>query len=109
MGLPSLFYGAVINPESLISLQALPCSLIYVGLDGIIEWMIPQVSKEELSAVLTERGLSEPDVVVLQDGEFLMPGFIDTHTVESLQILPYCLLRLLYNSMPCNSPPLERQ
>ena len=105
----SLFYGALINPESLTSLKALSHSLMSISPDGIIEEIIEHVDKEELPTVLKEHGWRDRELTVLQEDEFLMPGFIDTHTVGFLQIPHDCLLKLLFNSMPCNSPPLERQ
>ena len=81
-----LFYGAVVTPTSLTSYSALPHALICVGAEtGKIEWIEEDVASEELQETLAKHGLSEEiseHVIELQTGEFLMPGFIDTHTVS---------------------------
>ena len=46
--------------------------------------MIDNVDKHQLQKTLASKALSEVNVVYLKDGEFLMPGFIDTHTVCAL-------------------------
>ncbi|PFH51741.1 hypothetical protein AMATHDRAFT_58597 [Amanita thiersii Skay4041] len=76
----SVFYGAVINPESLTTYRALPRCLLLIGPDGTIDWMIEDVKEHLLQDTLAQKGLINADVTFLQDGEFLIPGFIDTHT-----------------------------
>ena len=43
--------------------------------------MIDIVYEHQLQETLASKALSHVEIVVLKDGEFLMPGFIDTHTV----------------------------
>ncbi|KAG6820865.1 hypothetical protein H0H93_010692 [Arthromyces matolae] len=76
----SIFYGAVITPDTLNSYSALPNCLLSVGPDGNIEWIEEDVAAHALQDNLAQKGLVDVDIVVLQPGEFLMPGFIDTHT-----------------------------
>lgn len=88
-----LFYGAVINPTSITNYGAFPNCLISVGASGNVEWIIEEVPKAQLYDTLSEKGFTELDVVAFGDGEFLMPGFIDTHTVSFLHpplSLPTC-------------------
>ncbi|KAG5644224.1 hypothetical protein DXG03_008819 [Asterophora parasitica] len=77
---PIIFYGALISPESLKSYKALPHCLISVGASGAIDWLVEDVQEHTLKDTLAEKGCIGADVVVLQPGEFLLPGFIDTHT-----------------------------
>lgn len=78
----TIFYGAVINPRTLTSYDALPNCLIAVSLVGEIEWMEEDVIDTMVSEVLFRRNLADAEVTTLNHGEFIMPGFIDTHTVS---------------------------
>jgi len=80
----TVYYGPVINPESLTAFQALPRCLIAVGPDGNIIWIEEDVISSELDAALELHGLFQGDYVLveLKSGEFIMPGFIDTHIVR---------------------------
>lgn len=77
----TIFYGAVINPTSLTAYSAFPRSLIAVGPTGNIEWITEEVLPHQLQDELAQRGCLSEDLVELKDGEFLIPGFVDTHTV----------------------------
>ncbi|KAG6865190.1 hypothetical protein C0991_004561 [Blastosporella zonata] len=76
----SIFYGAVITPKTLTSYDALPNCLLSVGASGKIDWIEENVETHALQDTLAQKGLVDVDVVVLKAGEFLLPGFIDTHT-----------------------------
>jgi len=76
-----IFYGAVINPTSLTTYSAFPRSLLAVGPTGNIEWIIEEVLPHRLQDELAQRGFLSEHLIELKDGEFLIPGFIDTHTV----------------------------
>jgi len=77
----TIFYGAVINPVSLTSYSILPQCMLSIDPSGKIEWMIDCVEKHSLQGTLASKGHIDVDIVFLNEGEFLMPGFIDTHTV----------------------------
>lgn len=79
-----VFYGPVINPVSLTSFNTLPHCLLSIDPSGKIEWMIDNVDKHQIQQTLASKALSNVNIVYLKDGEFLMPGFIDTHTVYAL-------------------------
>ncbi|KAF8808969.1 Metallo-dependent hydrolase [Phlegmacium glaucopus] len=79
-GTRSIFYGAVINPISLTCYSILPQCLLSIDPSGRIEWMIGNIERHELQETLTSKGCVDIDIVILGDGQFLMPGFIDTHT-----------------------------
>ncbi|KAF5386938.1 hypothetical protein D9615_001553 [Tricholomella constricta] len=76
----TIFYGAVISPESLTSYKALPRCLLSVGASGTIDWMVDDVQEHVLQETLAQKGCIDVDVITLPAGEFLLPGFIDTHT-----------------------------
>ena len=80
-GTRNIFYGPVINPVSLTSFNTLPHCLLSVDPSGKIEWMIDNVDKRQLQKTLASKALGDVNIVYLKDGEFLMPGFIDTHAV----------------------------
>ena len=79
----NIFYGPVINPVSLTCFNTLPQCLLSIDSSGKIEWMIDNVDKRQLQKTLASKGPSDVNVVFLKDGEFIMPGFIDTHTVNA--------------------------
>jgi hypothetical protein len=86
MSLPgsrTIFYGPIVNPISHSSFQALPRCLLAVGPTGHIEWIVEDVHESALLGVLAQHGSTDIPLVVLRHGEFLLPGFVDTHTVRS--------------------------
>ncbi|KAH9981327.1 hypothetical protein BGW80DRAFT_1454222 [Lactifluus volemus] len=78
--IPTIFYGPVVNPRSISSYQALPNCLLAIGPSGDIEWIEEDVHHTTLEAALARRGSLDVPLVILQDGEFILPGFVDTHT-----------------------------
>jgi guanine deaminase len=83
---PTAYYGAVINPQERnphepISYNAWPKSLLAVSEDGRIIRVVPHVSESDIKDILEREGLQDCVVVKLSSGEFIMPGFVDTHTV----------------------------
>ena len=79
---PTLFYGPLVNPETLTSLSAHPRALLAVNAQGVIDWVEDDVDPSMLQDILAGKGLFDVDVIELKHGEFLMPGFVDTHTVR---------------------------
>ncbi|KIJ69327.1 hypothetical protein HYDPIDRAFT_24172 [Hydnomerulius pinastri MD-312] len=77
----TVYYGPVINPQTLTSYLALPRCLIAVGPDGNISWIEDDVIGSKLQETMIQHGFSDGDytLVDLKPGEFIMPGFIDTH------------------------------
>ena len=78
----TIFYGPVINPVSLTSYSILPQCLLVVDPFGKIDFIMGYLEAHKLQETLASKGHSDVDVTILKDGEFLMPGFIDTHTVR---------------------------
>lgn len=78
----TVYYGPVINPQSLTDYLALPQCLICVSPQGNIEWLVEDVESTKLNDVLSQHDYAPSDItlICLDDGEFLMPGLVDTHT-----------------------------
>ncbi|KAI3545530.1 guanine deaminase [Colletotrichum filicis] len=71
----SAFHGAVIHSLGPKQVEILDSAGIIVGSDGLISEFYTQISIEELSAKLP----GDQKVKVLAKGQFISPGFIDTH------------------------------
>ncbi|KAL1868378.1 hypothetical protein Plec18167_008304 [Paecilomyces lecythidis] len=80
-GLPLAFHGTIIHSLDVDELEIIEDGMIVVGADGKIEALRKNVSKGEVNGIVSEAGYT-PDVFpvkYLKRGEFLCPGFIDTH------------------------------
>jgi guanine deaminase len=85
-----LFHGSIINPVSVHKADFLPRALLAVSPAGIIEWVARDVDPAEIQRVALENGLvidESVEVYELKYGEWLMPGFVDTHTVSRALVL----------------------
>ena len=92
----TIFYGALITPVSLTAYDALPRALLAVSrASGDIDWIERDVPPAELQDVLARHGVvaEDVDLVELRHGEFLMPGFIDTHIVSPAAVCRAASLR----------------
>ena len=78
----NVLYGDLINPDTLTSLRICRKSLVAVGKLGSIDWIIEDVEASDIHKILSDRGCPDAGVVVLKPGEFIIPGFVDTHTVR---------------------------
>ncbi|KAJ7685340.1 hypothetical protein DFH06DRAFT_1028923, partial [Mycena polygramma] len=78
-----VYYGAVINPVTLTSFKAHSSCLLAVGSTGNIDWIVEHVDSSMVQETMAEHGYIDVEVVCLREGEFLMPGFFDTHTHAS--------------------------
>jgi guanine deaminase len=87
----TIFYGPLVNPKSLSSFQALPSCLLAVGASGQIDWIEEDVHESALLNVLAQHGSPDIPLVSLRHGEFILPGFVDTHTVRLLLSKAVCL------------------
>jgi guanine deaminase len=79
----TIFYGAIVNPVDLTSYQALPRAVLALTSAGEIAWIEEDVDSSALQEILAAHGWQDADVIELKLGEFLVPGFIDTHTVRA--------------------------
>lgn len=65
-------------------------ALLCVSPEGIIEWVVPDVDPTQIQEVALQQGVvldDSVDVNELKYGEWLMPGFVDTHTVSLFSCL----------------------
>ncbi|TFK55059.1 guanine deaminase [Heliocybe sulcata] len=79
----TLFHGAVVNPVNLHHYDAHPHALLCVDAYGDIAWIEEHVPDALVQDVMAKRGLldsTDVSLIQLKKSEFLMPGFIDTHT-----------------------------
>lgn len=53
-----------------------------VGSGGEIDWLVEDVEDWKVQETMAQHGCVDVDVYPLSDGEFLMPGLIDTHIVS---------------------------
>ena len=107
----TLFYGGLITPETLTSYRALPHALLSIQQStGVILWIEDDVQSHTLQDTLSKHGVdlsSNVDLIELKDGEFLLPGFIDTHTVSlpcvSTITFIWCAFCSLLCSLACSA------
>ncbi|KAG7448002.1 guanine deaminase [Guyanagaster necrorhizus] len=76
----TIYYGSVVNPVNLTSFQALPRCLLAVGATGCVEWLVEDVEDALVRETMGRMGCLDNVVIPLKETEFIMPGFIDTHT-----------------------------
>ncbi|GAA5855409.1 hypothetical protein JCM8547_007815 [Rhodosporidiobolus lusitaniae] len=74
------FYGTAVHSRSLTDIEYLQDALLGVDESGVIAFVEKEVPAEEVDGQLQQRGWEGVEVVRLRKGEFLIPGFIDTHT-----------------------------
>jgi guanine deaminase len=80
-GLPIAFHGTVIHSKALNDLEILENCFVLVNKDGKIQTLQVDVKSDQINAIISENGYA-PDVFPvkhLNRGEFLCPGFVDTH------------------------------
>ncbi|KAG8801165.1 hypothetical protein FRC17_006706, partial [Serendipita sp. 399] len=86
-----IFIGPLVHTLDRATIQYSTRSIVGVGSTGIIDFIVHDVFSDQLEDVLkallameeyTAKGWSEATAkkIILTHGEFLLPGFIDTHT-----------------------------
>ena len=83
----SVFYGPIINPATLTDYTIFPRALLAVDSSGNIAWVEQDVDSCDVQHIVDQRVSelkaslgSDLHVIVteLRDGEFILPGFVDT-------------------------------
>ncbi|GAB1313661.1 hypothetical protein MFIFM68171_03871 [Madurella fahalii] len=78
---PVAFLGPVIHSLSVSELEILPCALLIVNREGRVTGLLkdvePQYTRQTLEALNFNPALV--DVRFLAPGQFIIPGFVDTH------------------------------
>ncbi|KAF8921078.1 hypothetical protein CPB85DRAFT_1404999 [Mucidula mucida] len=80
MASPIVYYGSVINPKDLESFVALNRCLLAVDAAGNIDWLVDDIEESMVQETMSSKGYIDVDVIPLKDSQFIIPGFIDTHT-----------------------------
>ncbi|GAA5969899.1 hypothetical protein JCM11641_008078 [Rhodosporidiobolus odoratus] len=77
-----VFYGTCIHSRSLTDLDYLSNALLGVDESGTIAFVEEDIAADQVEARLRELQwpITAVELVRLRKGEFLIPGFIDTHT-----------------------------
>ena len=90
----TVFFGQLVNPKSLLDFDVFPSAALAVGSNGDILFMKQHVEEKHLQSLidselrkhcisLTESGLIlHTRIKKLSKDQFIMPGFVDTHTVS---------------------------
>lgn len=84
--LSKVYYGAIIQSHSLTEIDAWPRALLAITPEGVIAWIETDVPSSEVRDVAGKHGwdIGDPTSVEFIEGkvgEWIMPGFVDTHTV----------------------------
>ncbi len=74
------FHGTLIHAISAQDTEVVTHGLLVVGKDGKIALLEKDVEEGKVDSILAEQKLSAVSVKKLKRGEFLIPGFIDTHS-----------------------------
>ena len=80
-GLPLAFHGTVIHSRSLTEIEVLENCFLLVDKAGKIQALQADVHLDQINGIISDHGYA-PDVFPikrLQHGQFLCPGFVDTH------------------------------
>lgn len=72
-------HGTLVHSVSPTQLQVLPDTLITLSSSGTILSLLPNVSCQDALKILADQGLGHIPVTMLLPGQFLIPGFVDTH------------------------------
>ncbi|KAJ6781494.1 hypothetical protein PWT90_06310 [Aphanocladium album] len=73
------FYGTVIHSKSLKEIAILENALLVIDSSGSIAALEVSVEREKVSERLEALNASECHLTELEEGQFIMPGFVDTH------------------------------
>lgn len=84
MSMSRVYYGAIANPIDAATLDLLPSALLAVTDDGHVAWLEPNVDPSLIQQYLLQHAWVDAPVIELNSEEWLMPGFIDTHTASLL-------------------------
>lgn len=75
-----VYYGSLVTPVDLRTVDILVNALIAVSSDGKIAWLERDVQSSVVQDVLLQHSWQDVEVIQLLSGEWIMPGFVDTHT-----------------------------
>ncbi|KAL7942816.1 hypothetical protein V8C42DRAFT_330463 [Trichoderma barbatum] len=73
------FHATLIHSLSPTQLQIIPDALVTVSSSGTILTLQPNISPSNIDKTLSEHKIEHISLTKLSPGQFLIPGFIDTH------------------------------
>ncbi|KAF9209400.1 hypothetical protein BGZ49_004705 [Haplosporangium sp. Z 27] len=73
----NVFYGTFIHSVSIKEIEFIKDCLLFVDISGKIAKIVRNLPREQLQNAL--EGVPKEKVLVLNDNQFIIPGFIDTH------------------------------
>ncbi|KAI2606543.1 guanine deaminase [Hypoxylon sp. NC1633] len=76
-----IFHGTMIHSRGPSDLIILERALLVVDAEGAISHLVDDVPRDDVPSTLSSAGIASPaeSVRYLSRGEFLIPGFVDTH------------------------------
>lgn len=84
--MPLLIFGSLLSPINLTSYKTVTHARVLIDDQGIIEYIEnydPAISVEEAAqSFIDQNNLPSFEVICLRKGQFIIPGFIDTHAVR---------------------------
>ena len=89
-----VFIGPLVHALAPTTVDYVPCAILGVESNGTIAFVECNADKNRLDDVLVQYGwTSGSDLVIRQlaHGQFLCPGFIDTHTHGKLLLLVFTI------------------
>ena len=74
------FYGTLIHAISVQDVEVIAKGLLVVGKEGKVALLEKDVEEDRIDSILAKHKFSAVSVKKFKKGEFLIPGFIDTHS-----------------------------
>ncbi|KAF9354897.1 hypothetical protein BGX34_010764 [Mortierella sp. NVP85] len=72
-----VFYGTLIHSVSITQVEFIKQGLLFIDHQGRIAKLVKNVDQDKVQAALD--GVEDDKVVYLNDDQFIIPGFVDTH------------------------------
>lgn len=80
-----VFVGGIVTSKSISELQVIEHGILGVDANGVIAFVedLEKLATDAAAYLKTHGWEQGTEVVQLEDGSFVCPGFIDTHTVRA--------------------------
>ena len=80
-----VFVGGIVTSKSISELQVIEHGILGVDANGVIAFIedLEKLATDAAAYLKTHGWEQVTEVVQLEDGSFVCPGFIDTHTVRA--------------------------
>ncbi|KAG0328643.1 hypothetical protein BGZ99_004913 [Dissophora globulifera] len=74
-----VFYGTIIHSVSVSEIEFISNGLLFVDAQGRVAKLLRNVPQDQLQDGLAGIDLAVAELTVLEDNQFIIPGFVDTH------------------------------